>query len=74
MTSVRHALQDDEYVRRRWLAGVCPCCGAAEFDNWTEDGPGPAWIGEGVRICGWCVHRGHDAGDITAEILRQCAP
>ena len=55
--------------RRYWLADRCPCCGS---DYWGEhyDGTEPRWVAEGVRLCGWCVAREHDAGDVLPLLLQ----
>lgn len=57
--------------RRLWLAGRCPCCGADGFDNWP--GGEPLVIAEGVRLCAWCVHRGHHRGDVAPALLAAIA-
>lgn len=56
-------------TRERWLHGACPCCGE-ERDNDGLDGAGPAVIGEGVWVCGWC-ERHHHVGDTVAVILAE---
>ncbi len=63
--------QDAADARRYWAAGRCPCCGSADFDNYPDHEP--IAIGEGVRICAWCVYRQHDADDVAPALLRALA-
>ncbi len=55
-------------VRRYWLAGRCCCCGQP-LDYEGLNGEQHTPIGEGVEICGWCVYRGHDKGDVVPVLL-----
>lgn len=53
---------DLEDVRTRWLAGLCPCCGAGicGWDHtYRDESFEPEAIGEGVVICGRCVGNQH---------------
>jgi hypothetical protein len=60
--------EDAEDARRYWAAGRCPCCGACDFDNYPDHQP--VIIGEGVRLCAWCEHRGCDRDDVAPLLLR----
>lgn len=63
--------QEAADVYRAWAAGRCPCCGTPTLDN--DKDANPQVIGDGVTICGWCVTREHDAGDVAPVLLTMIA-
>jgi hypothetical protein len=42
--------------RERWLAGLCPCCGA-EMNWWPSTEP--QTVADGVVMCGRCIENEH---------------
>lgn len=66
--------EEDADTRRRFLAGLCPCC-CGDIIPW----PGPDGIdyepepvAEGVMLCGRCIGNEHHLGELSVvpHILR----
>ncbi len=61
---------DFDDCRSRWLAGLCPCCGASICEwEWDDVVWEPAAIAEGVQLCGRCIGNEHDVTPGFTELL-----
>lgn len=62
-------------LRRRWMAGRCPCCGGGLYSWPGPDGVEhqPEAIGEGVMMCGRCMGNEHyiETADLILKALAQ---
>lgn len=61
-------------TRRRWQAGLCPCCGMSLIPWPGPDGVEhmPEAIGEDVELCGRCMGNRHYI-EAAEQILRELA-
>jgi hypothetical protein len=79
--AMKPLLEADPYVhpedfadaRPRWLAGLCPCCGAPADEPGT-DGTAAEAVAEGVIMCGRCTAGQHLAGGLLRIMLAALLP
>jgi hypothetical protein len=74
-----YIMDTEESAYARWKNGRCPCCGITDLVDTPLDVSAPVeiapaepkWIGEGVKICGYCVP--HMTSEVENLVLKAIA-